>query len=183
MLSSLKNLAREIRRCQRCERSKSRILAVPGEGDPRADLLLLGEAPGKKENQTGQPFAGRAGIYLDKILADHKLKRDRLFITSILKCYHPSSPKKSQIKKCSLWTFQQIESVKPKVILAMGRHAAWGLLKINLLGQDPIQGEWKGIPIIVTCHPASAMRFPQRHQQFIKAVSIILNLLGNSVHL
>jgi len=181
--SSLKKLTQEIRRCQKCERSKTRILAVPGEGDPRADILFLGEAPGKQENKTGQPFVGRAGIYLDKILADHKLKRDRLFITSILKCYHPSSPKKSQINECRIWTFLQIESVNPKVILVMGRHAAWGLLKIDLLGKDPIQGEWKDIPSIVTCHPASAMRFPQRHEQFIKAIFILLDLLGNSTNL
>jgi uracil-DNA glycosylase family 4 len=178
--SSLRKLTKEIRRCQRCERSKTRILAVPGEGSPRADILLLGEAPGKQENKTGQPFVGRAGIYLDKILADHKLKRERLFITSILKCYHPNSPKKSQIKICKIWTLLQIEAVNPKVILVMGRHAAWGLFKIDLLSKDPIQGEWKGIPSIVTCHPASAMRFPQRHEQFIKATSILLDLLGKN---
>jgi DNA polymerase len=173
----LEKLAQGIQRCQRCERSKTRIHAVPGEGDPRANILLLGEAPGKQENKTGHPFVGRAGVYLDKVLSDHKLKRDHLFITSILKCYHPRVPKKSQIKKCRDWTFQQIKVVNPKLILVMGRHAAWGLLEMDFLGKEPIHGIWKGIPCLITCHPASAMRFPQRHQQFTKASSMLLEIL------
>ena len=177
LLYSLENLTQAIQRCQRCERSKTRIHAVPGECGPSADIFFLGEAPGKQENKTGQPFVGRAGIYLDKILADHNLKRDRLFITSILKCYHPNSPKKSQIKECRPWTFHQIESVNPKLILVMGRHAAWGLLKIDFLGKEPIQGEWKGIPYIITCHPASAMRFPQRNKQFHSTFSMLKDIL------
>jgi uracil-DNA glycosylase family 4 len=156
---------------------------VPGEGDPRANILLLGEAPGKQEDKTGKPFVGRAGTYLDKALSEFKWNRDHLFITSILKCYHPGTPKKSQIKVCRLWTLLQIESVNPKVILVMGRHAAWGLFKIDLLGKDPLQGEWKGIPSIVTCHPASAMRFPQRHEQFIKALSILPDFLGKNANI
>ena len=165
-IESLQILSSEIQQCQRCERWLTRNHAVPGEGDIDAKIMLFGEAPGKNEDQTGRPFIGRAGRYLDKVLSEYKINRKKVYITSILKCYHPKSPKKLQMVSCRPWSEQQIEVIQPNIILVMGKSAAWGLFKIEHLGTQIIDLKWRAILCIVTCHPAAAMRFPQRNLQF-----------------
>ncbi len=171
---SLEKISRGIRHCQRCERQKTRHHAVPGEGHFNTSTLLFGEAPGKNEDKTGRPFVGRAGRYLDKVLAEHEINREDIYITSILKCYHFKSPKKSQMVRCRPWTEQQIEVIQPKIILVMGKSAAWGLFEIDRLGMKPVDMAWHDIPCIVTCHPAAAMRFPERDQQFKRDFSRLI---------
>jgi uracil-DNA glycosylase family 4 len=169
---SLEKLAKEIQYCRICERNLTRDRAVPGEGPPVSGMLLVGEAPGKKEDRAGSPFVGRSGKYLDKILLSNGLERNRMFITSVLKCYHPGSPKKHQLRKCLPWSLQQIDSLDPLLILIMGRWAAWALLGIEKLEDLPrvltIDGKWW----VVTCHPAAAMRFPRRNWEFRKGCSL-----------
>jgi len=92
MTDSLEELGARILRCTRCERHYTRRLAVPGEGDPDPGIMLIGEAPGVKENETGKPFVGRAGRYLEKVLEQNGFSRQNLFVTSILKCFHPRRP-------------------------------------------------------------------------------------------
>jgi uracil-DNA glycosylase family 4 len=169
---SLERLASGIQHCQRCERSQTRRHAVPGEGNPKSGILLLGEAPGKREDQTGRPFVGRAGDYLDKILSLHHLDRNQVYITSVLKCYHPQSPKKKQIEECLSWSFRQIELLNPKLILVMGRWPAWAFLDLNTLKDSPKVLKREGRAWIVTCHPAAAMRFPDRDREFRKGFTV-----------
>ena len=120
----------------------------------------------------GQPFVGRAGSYLDKIFHSHSLERKSVYITSVLKCYHPGSPKKDQIKSCLAWTEKQIEVLQPELILIMGRTAEQGLFdKIHEEKKDN-SVEWGDIPCIITCHPAAAMRFPERDKQFLSLIHI-----------
>lgn len=160
------SISHGIQRCRRCERVDTRDHAVPGEGNPDSKVLLLGEAPGQKEDHLGRPFVGRAGTYLDKIFSFHSIERMSVFITSVLKCYHPDSPKKDQVKSCLPWTEEQIKTLQPEFILVMGRTAEQGLFdKIHKEEKDKIL-EWKDIPCIITCHPAAAMRFPERDEQF-----------------
>lgn len=163
---SLEKLDNGIRHCRRCERCLTRMYAVPGEGSANARIVLFGEAPGKNEDITGRPFVGRAGKYLDKIFREHKVDREEIFITSILKCYHPKPPKKSQIVSCHQWAEQQIEVIQPRIMLVMGTFAAWGLFGMEQLGTDLLDLVWNTTPCIVTCHPAAAMRFPDRDKQF-----------------
>jgi uracil-DNA glycosylase family 4 len=174
MLGNLSQLERAILHCRRCERSGTRTRAVPGEGVARPCLLLLGEAPGKKEDLTGRPFVGRAGAYLDKVLAESGVERGDVFITSILKCYSPKQPRKVQIEACRSWTVQQIQTLEPELVLVMGRFAAWGLLGLDRLPQEPVMFKWQNIACLVTCHPAAAMRFPQRNRQFRRDAGPVL---------
>ncbi len=163
---SLESLGAKICRCRRCERSETRRYAVPGEGDPASGMLLVGEAPGKNEDRTGRPFVGRAGNYLRQILSHHNLDRNHVFITSVLKCYHPRAPKKRQILECLSWSSEQIQSLDPKLILVMGKWAAWSLLGLeNLEGIPKVIDRERRI-WVVTCHPAAAMRFPERDKEF-----------------
>lgn len=165
---SLEELTRGIQHCLKCVRCQTRKHAVPGEGDPESGLLLIGEAPGKKENQTGRPFVGRAGDYLEKALSSHDMDRNQVFITSVLKCYHPRFPKKNQIEECLPWTLRQIELMNPKLILVMGRWAAWAFLGMDKLRDVPKVLARGGRTWVVTCHPAAAMRFPDRTAEFRK---------------
>jgi len=164
--TQMARISHGIQRCFRCERAQSREQAVQGEGNIDSKILFMGEAPGKKEDHSGRPFVGRSGIYLDKIFHSHSKERISVFITSVLKCYHPDSPKKDQIKSCMLWTEKQIEALRPELIFIMGRTAEQGLFdKIHEDKKKKIW-KWKDIPCIVTCHPAAAMRFPERDKQF-----------------
>ena len=176
---SLYKLVKGIQHCQQCERCMSRKHAVPGEGNPNAKIVLLGEAPGKNEDTTGKPFIGRAGIYLNKILSGYDVDRDEIYITSVLKCYHPKPPKKSQMVSCQPWTEHQIEIIQPKIMLVMGNSAAWGLFGMDQLGIDPLDLVWNTISCVVTCHPAAAMRFPERDKQFRRDFKRMVHKSGN----
>ena len=177
MARPLDELFRGIRRCRRCERCITRHLAVPGEGPAGASMLLLGEAPGRSEDALGRPFQGRAGVYLDAVFAEHGIGRERTFITSILKCYHPGTPKPQQIEACRPWTLEQIEAAAPKVILVMGLAAAGGLLGMRSLGEQELDAVRQGIPCVVTCHPAAAMRFKRRNAQFRRDFARLIRMV------
>jgi uracil-DNA glycosylase family 4 len=164
-----------IQSCRRCERAGTRVHAVPGKGQLDSKIMLLGEAPGKRENQTGEPFVGRAGTYLDKIFRFYSIERDVFFITSILKCYHPESPKKAQIESCLQWTEKQMEILRPEMVLIMGKTAESGLFGKSGRHHGSVL-EWKGISCVVTRHPAAAMRFPQYHEQFNRDFSLFVRL-------
>ncbi len=173
-MKELDLLRRGIHDCRRCDRSRTRQLAVPGEGNLRPGIVLLGEAPGKKEDLSGRPFVGRAGAYLEKALASHGVARQNVFITSILKCYSPKPPRKSQIEACRSWTEGQLEAIKPDLILVMGGFAAYGLLALDRLPRQPAGFKWRDVTCIVTCHPAAAMRFPERNLQFRRDLGRLL---------
>ena len=173
--STLDDLFRAIQGCTRCERSATRHLAVPGEWDAGTRIMLLGEAPGKQEDRTGRPFIGMAGRYLEQLMEEYGLKRNQFFITSVLKCFHPGKPRKDQLKACMPWTERQILEAGIKAVLVMGTTAASALLDIGRLGEGVIHRTWQGIPCVVTAHPAAAMRFPERDQQFRLGWSVFLD--------
>jgi DNA polymerase len=125
-IPSIRHLNREIMTCTLCRLSEGRIHAVPGEGPVPARILLVGEAPGKREDELGRPFVGRAGSILEELLCSIGLSRDEVFITSINKCRPPGNrdPKDDEIAACHPYLERQIELLKPQVIVPMGRFAA-----------------------------------------------------------
>lgn len=152
--------------CTRCELAQSRTNTVFGVGNPDADWMIVGEAPGAEEDRRGEPFVGRAGKLLDEMLRAIGQSRDGVFIANILKCRPPNNrdPKASEAASCRQYLDRQIELVQPKIILAVGRIAAQ-----NLLGcDDPVgrmrgrQYELNGIPLVVTYHPAYLLRSPSQ---------------------
>ncbi len=167
MSRSVRSLERGIQRCRRCERHGSRRHAVAGEGPAQAQIVLLGEAPGREEDRTGRPFVGRAGAYLDRMLARYGLERRSIYITSILKCRHPSRPRQPQIRRCRPWTLRQIGALRPRYLLVMGRTAQRALEEII---RDEQSNEGAGImrqiTTVATSHPAAAMRFPDQDRRF-----------------
>ncbi|HEX8874619.1 MAG TPA: uracil-DNA glycosylase [Nitrosospira sp.] len=149
--------------CIACPLCQSRTRTVPGVGDRNADWLYVGEGPGAQEDVTGEPFVGQAGKLLDNMLAAIDLKRGRnVFITNIVKCRPPGNrePTPYEAQQCEPYLARQIELIKPKLIIALGKTAAQ-----NLLGTDASIGSLRGrlhrhsgIPVIVTYHPAYLLR-------------------------
>jgi len=152
--------------CTRCELHASRTQTVFGVGNREADWLVIGEAPGRDEDRQGEPFVGRAGQLLNAMLRAAGLRREQVYIANILKCRPPNNrdPKPAEVGCCEPYLERQIALIQPRVILAVGRIAAWNLLKT----ETPI-GKLRGsvhryadihIPVIVTYHPAYLLRSP-----------------------
>lgn len=156
----LEVLSRHIRRCTKCPLHTSRTRAVPGAGQTSARIMLIGEAPGKAEDEQGLPFVGAAGRLLDGLLREHGLDRQDLFITNIVKCRPPDNrtPRKTEIDTCtSHYLFEQIECVRPELIVLLGSTAAKTLLGVTNVNE--VRGriiERDAHRYLVGYHPAAA---------------------------
>ncbi len=163
-LRTLDQIAEMTRSCTRCGLYKTAKQAVPGEGNPNADFVCVGEAPGEKEDESGKPFVGQSGQLLTKILAAINLTREDVFICNVIKHRPPGNrnPLPDEVLACSPYLLRQLELVKPKVIVAFGTFAAQTLLDTKLaLGK--LRGtihQYHGIPLVVTYHPAALLRNP-----------------------
>jgi uracil-DNA glycosylase family 4 len=129
----LEKIAEETRQCRKCDLGSLRTNAVPGEGNPKARIVLVGEGPGADEDAQARPFVGRAGQLLDRIIEACGLKRSDIFICNVLKCRPPDNrdPRPEEIISCLPYLQRQIEIIEPEVIIAMGAHAARTLLNTN----------------------------------------------------
>jgi DNA polymerase len=127
----LEDLNKEISNCKKCDLSKSRTIAVPGDGNSNADVLFIGEAPGRNEDLKGKPFVGRAGEVLDKLLDSIGLDRKDIYIANILKCRPPNNrnPFANEIKTCTPYLDKQMEIIQPRIIVPMGNFATSYILE------------------------------------------------------
>ena len=161
---SLETLNSLICDCQKCVLGKTRTKFVFGVGNPNATAMLIGEAPGADEDQKGEPFVGRAGKLLNDILKAINFAREEVYIANILKCRPPGNrdPLPGEMETCMPYLMKQIDLVKPKVILCLGRIAANGLLgkKLTLAALRENVYEVNGIKVIATYHPAALLRNP-----------------------
>jgi uracil-DNA glycosylase len=163
-LTTLEEVAEQIRTRHCCALCPNRTNAVPGEGSPTAKLFLVGEGPGATEDAQGRPFVGQAGNLLNGILEAIEIPRESVYITNIVKCRPPQNrkPLPDEIAACIPYLHRQIEIIKPKVILALGGTAGEALLGVRKsLGE--LRGKvhtYNGIPLVVTYHPAALLRNP-----------------------
>ena len=161
---SLDELYSKICNCQNCALGKTRTKFVFGVGNPNADAMLIGEAPGHDEDLQGEPFVGRAGKLLNDILKAVNFKREEVYIANILKCRPPNNrdPLPLEMETCIPYLHKQIELIRPKVILCLGRVAANGLLgkKLSLGQLRESTYEFDGIKVLATYHPAALLRNP-----------------------
>jgi DNA polymerase len=179
----LSKLAKEIKRCKKCDLWENRINAVPGEGPENAKILFIGQAPGRNENLQGKPFVGMAGKFLDKLFNSIGIKRKKVFITGAVKCFPPKNrrPTKHEIEACKPYLLKQIEIIKPKLIVLLGDVALETLLgknKISKIHGKPIRRN--KIIYFPTFHPAAAMRFPKIREKMLKdfeKLKLLLNKL------
>jgi DNA polymerase len=154
----------EVAACTRCELHQSRSQTVFGTGNRQADVLIIGEAPGQEEDARGEPFVGRAGQLLDAMLLAIGLQREQVYIANILKCRPPQNrdPRAEEIIHCEGYLHRQIELLQPKVIFALGKIAAQSLLACDstVSAMRAEQHEYRGIPLLVSYHPAYLLRKP-----------------------
>lgn len=161
---SIEILYSMIKECKKCPLGKTRNKFVYGVGNPDAHAMLIGEAPGADEDAQGEPFVGRAGKLLNDILKAINLNREDVYIANILKCRPPGNrdPQPLEMETCILYLHKQIELIKPKIILCLGRVAANGLLNKKLSLGDLRNNiyEFNKTKVMVTYHPAALLRNP-----------------------
>ena len=166
MLDTWDNIAHSISQCEACELSKNCTQKVPGVGNQQAEVMIIGEAPGHEEDLKGEPFVGRSGQLLDKMLLSIGLTRSQVFITNIVKCRPPNNrdPHANEVKSCAPFLNAQIKHIAPTVILAVGRVSAQHLLNstspVGKLIDQIHQLPDSEIPLKVTYHPAYLLRNP-----------------------
>jgi uracil-DNA glycosylase len=183
-LDTLEKLAATVASCTKCQLYATATNPVPGEGNPNADFMCVGEAPGATEDQTGRPFIGAAGQLLTKILEAINLKREDVFICNVLKHRPPGNrnPLPDEVKACSPYLIRQIELIRPKVILALGTFAAQTLLNTTLsIGK--LRGQvhrYYGVPLVVTYHPAALLRNPGWKRPTWEDVQLARRILDQS---
>jgi uracil-DNA glycosylase family 4 len=163
---TLTELNDQIRKCRKCRLWQGAKNAVPGEGPPDATLMLVGQNPGAEEDKTGRPFVGRAGKFLNKILAKNGLNREELFITNLVKHTSPKNrkPLPDEIAACAPYLEEQIKTIKPKIVVLMGT-VAWRAPRVE------------GVEYVETYHPSAAMRFTKMRKKFEEDFSALKNRL------
>ena len=174
----------EIGDCTRCKlHTLGRKQIVFGVGNPNADLMFVGEAPGRDEDEQGIPFIGRAGQLLTKIIEAIELKREDVYIANVIKCRPPENrnPEPDEVATCEPFLFQQVDVIKPKVIVALGTFAARALLR----SLDPISKlrgrvfDYRGAKLIPTFHPAYLLRNPSAKREVWDDMKLVKSLLAD----
>jgi DNA polymerase len=172
--------------CTRCKlHTLGRTQVVFGVGNPEAKLMFVGEAPGADEDEQGIPFVGRAGQLLTKIIEAIDLRREDVYIANVIKCRPPQNrnPEPDEVASCEPFLFQQIDAIKPKVIVALGKFGAQTLLRTD----DPISRlrgrvfEFRGARLIPTFHPAYLLRNPPAKREVWEDMKLVRELLKGSV--
>ncbi len=172
--------------CQRCGLGASRHKLVYGVGNPNARLVLVGEAPGREEDQKGEPFVGEAGRLLDRILQAMGMRRDDVYICNVLKCRPPDNrdPQPDEVATCEAFLIRQIAAIKPQVIIGLGRFAVHSLLK-SKVPISRIRGEWQsyhGTPLMPTYHPAYLLRNPEGKRDVWEDMKAVLRRLTDETN-
>ncbi|ASJ06099.1 type-4 uracil-DNA glycosylase [Thermococcus pacificus] len=188
----MRKLEEKIRNCQKCPLGQLRTNAVPGAGSYDAKVMFVGEAPGYWEDQKGLPFVGRAGKVLDELLEMIGLRREEVYITNIVKCRPPENrdPTEEEIRTCSPYLDRQIDIIRPKVIVPLGRHSMGYILRKFGFEPEPISkihGKtfeahtlFGKIIVMPSYHPAAALYRPQIREELRKDFMKLKELIGSS---
>ena len=178
----LSELEQVVSACVKCRLAKSRTQVVYGVGSPNADLMFIGEAPGRDEDIQGKPFVGRAGQLLTDIIKAMKLTRDDVYIANVIKCRPPENrnPEQDELDACRPHIRRQIEIIQPKVIVTLGRFALQSLLEKGY-AVSSVRGQWldyNGIRVMPTYHPAYLLRTPAAKKDVWADMKKVMSALG-----
>jgi uracil-DNA glycosylase len=168
--------------CTRCKLHKARTKIVFGVGNPKAELVFVGEGPGRDEDAQGEPFVGRAGKLLTQMIEAMSLRREDVYICNVVKCRPPENrlPEKDEIATCSPFLYRQLAAIRPKVICCLGACSAQTLLATTQ-GISRFRGEWldwRGTRLIATYHPAYLLRNPSAKGEVWKDLQKVMAVLG-----
>jgi uracil-DNA glycosylase family 4 len=181
-MPDLPALAKFLKGCPRCKLSKTRTNLVFGQGNPKAELMFVGEAPGRDEDEQGLAFVGKAGQLLTKIIEAMGLKREDVWIGNVLKCRPPNNrnPEPDEVETCRPFLFEQIRLIRPKAIVTLGTFAAQAILETD----EPIgrlRGRWRtaqGVRVMPTFHPAFLLRSPERKKDAWEDMKLVRDFLA-----
>ncbi len=178
----LAELERVVLACEKCRLSKTRTQAVYGVGNPNADLMFIGEAPGRDEDVQGEPFVGRAGQLLTDIIKAMKLTRNDVYIANVIKCRPPENrnPEPDELDACRPYIRRQVELIQPKVIVTLGRFALQSMLEKGY-AISSVRGQWldfDGIKVMPTYHPAYLLRNPAAKKDVWADMKKVMSALG-----
>ena len=181
-VAALRAIREDIGDCTRCGLSRGRKNIVFGVGNPRADILFIGEGPGADEDEQGEPFVGRAGQLLNNMIAAMGLRREDVYIANVVKCRPPQNraPERDEIETCSPFLMRQVDVIRPKIIVALGATAAKTLLGI-IDSMASLRGrlyDFRGTKLAVTYHPAFLLRDPRQRKEAWKDLQMVMNFLG-----
>jgi len=183
---NLEDLAEQIKQCQKCGLYRAAKNAVPGEGNPSAEIMFVGEGPGQTEDEQGRPFVGAAGKLLEELLASIGLKREDVFIANVVKHRPPGNrdPLPEEIEACTPWLLEQINIIKPKLIVTLGRHSMGhfmpGLRISAVHGQPKRRAGQVYLPLY---HPAAALyqnSLRQTLEEDFKKIPLVINKINES---
>jgi len=179
---TLDELEARLQGCELCPLCAKRHKVVFGIGNPQAELVLVGEAPGREEDEQGIPFVGEAGRLLDRILYAMKLSRQDVYICNVIKCRPPNNrdPEPEEIATCEQFLKLQLSAIRPKLIIALGRFAAQTLLQTKV-PISRLRGHWseyQGIPLMPTFHPAYLLRNPTGKRDVWQDMKQVLHRLN-----
>ena len=181
-MPDLPSLQKFVEGCQRCKLGKTRTNIVFGQGNPHAELMFVGEAPGRDEDEQGLAFVGRAGQLLTKIIEAIGRKREDVFIANVLRCRPPNNrnPEPDEVAACRPFLDESIRLIAPKVIVTLGTFAAQALLETDeSIGR--LRGRWKtarGVRVMPTFHPAFLLRSPERKKDVWEDMKLVRDFLG-----
>ena len=179
-MASLDELNEQIARCVQCDIAKLRTHTVPGEGNPKAEIMFIGEAPGFHEDQQGRPFVGQAGKFLDQLLASIELDRTKVFIANVIKCRPPGnrSPTPTEIEACRPYLDQQIELIQPRIVITLGRFSMERYFPgARISSIHGIPKKIDGVLYYPMYHPAAALHQPSLRQDVVDDMKKIPELL------
>jgi len=182
---TLLRVREDLGECTRCKLHKGRNKIVFGDGNPKAELVFVGEGPGADEDAQGLPFVGRAGKLLTQMIEAMGLRRKDVYICNVVKCRPPENrqPEEDEVNTCSPFLFRQIDVIAPKVIVCLGAVAAKTLLKTNR-GISQFRGQWlefRGRKLLATYHPAYLLRNPPAKSEVWKDLQKVMAVLGLEV--
>lgn len=181
---TLDEIRTELGDCKRCKLCEGRTQIVFGSGNPRAELVFVGEAPGEEEDKRGVPFVGPAGELLTKMIEAMKFSRDTVYICNVVKCRPPNNrnPEPDEIQACEPFLRAQLRVIKPKVIVALGKFAAQTLLREDT-AITRLRGQWRkyeGIDLMPTFHPAYLLRSPNEKKKTWMDLQEVMKRLGKA---
>jgi uracil-DNA glycosylase len=175
---TLERVRAELGDCTRCKLHQGRTKIVFGVGDPGAPLMFIGEGPGYDEDQQGEPFVGKAGQLLDKMIAAMSLRREEVYIANVVKCRPPQNrnPEPDEIAACEPFLRQQIDAIAPRLLVALGKFAAQTLLRSSA-PISALRGRWhtyQGIQLMPTFHPAFLLRSPDKKREAWSDLQLVM---------
>lgn len=181
---TLGSLAATAAECTLCRLSEKRQTVVFGEGDPKANVMFIGEGPGAEEDRSGRPFVGQAGRLLDRMIFAMGFERQEVYIANVVKCRPPGNrdPKEDEVAACAAYLDRQIDLIEPEIIVALGKPASWRLTGTNK-PMGALRGRWstyRGTPLMPVFHPAYLLRQPKLKREAWEDLKLVMRRLEST---